>query len=193
MQAISTMKGRIAVLITALVAMSGCASTPNTFANADPATDFTRFQSFGFVETMGTDFNDYESLETNYLKTAISGEMESRGLVASNSPDLLINFRVHTQEKIKSHSVPTGGFYDFYDPFYDVWGTTYGGGWRTELRQYTEGTLTIDVIDAQSKRLVWEGAAIGRISDKDLRNLESSVQNAVTEIMKDYPIVAAAS
>ncbi len=193
MKTISTKTGRIVVLISALVAFAGCASTPNTFANAAPDANFSEFRSFGFVDSMGTDYNDYESLETNYLKAAISGELQDRGMVESSDPDLLINFHVHTKEKVSSHSVPTGGFYDFYDPFYDTWGTAYGGGWRTEVRQYSEGTLTIDAVDTQSQRLVWEGAAVGRITDKDRRNLEGTVNSAVAEIMKDYPITAAAS
>jgi len=191
MNAISAKMGRVAVLVTALVTVAGCASTPKTFANADRSVDFANYQSFAYVEAPATDRNDYASLETTYLKTAISDELESRGLVESNSPDLLINFHVHTQEKLRSHSVPSAGGFGYYDPFFDTWGVT--AGYHTEVRQYTEGTLTIDIVDAQSNRIVWEGAAVGRVTNKDKQNLEEAVNGAVAEIMKDYPVVPANS
>ncbi len=191
MTTITSKLGRIAVIMVAVVTMAGCASTPNTYANADPSANFAQFQTYGFVPAMGTDTRDYQSLQTNYLKSAIGSELQNRGMSESNSPDLLINFHVHTKEKIRSHSVPTGHIGAFYDPFWDTWGGY--GGWRTEVRQYTEGTLTIDVVDANSNKLVWEGAAVGRVTNKDLKDLRGAIDSAVTEIMKSYPVIPANS
>ena len=185
MNAISSSMGRVVVLATAIVAMAGCASAPSTYVNADPAANFESYETFGFVDVTGTDRAGYGSLETTYLKSAITAEMERRGLVESGDPDLLVNFHVHAREKLRSYNVPNGGF-TFYDPYFDAWAGY--GGWRTEVRQFTEGTLTIDVVDAGLRKLVWEGAAVGRVTDGDRRDLEGTVQDAVAEIMKDYPV-----
>lgn len=190
MNSIATKTSRIAVLATALAVMAGCASTPQTYANADPAADFSQYRTFGYVAVASTDKHDYASLETTYLKAAITEELQDRGLVEANDPDLLINFHVHTQEKIRTHDVPVLTGFGHYDPFFDTWGTY--GAYRTEVRQFTEGTLTIDVVDAQDRRLVWEGAAIGRVTRKNMQNLEDTVYDAVAEIMKDYPVAPAA-
>ena len=175
--------------LAALVAvfLSGCATTPNTFANADPTADFTSYKTYGFLETLSTDKQSYESMESNFLKVAVAQQFDRRGMSYSENPDLLVNFYIHTKEKIRTRSVPTmGAYYGFRDPFYDTWGGY--GGFETRVDQYTEGTLNIDVVDSANKKLVWEGAIAGRVTDSAIRNLEKTIDEAVAEIMKNYPV-----
>ncbi len=170
-----------------VLALAGCASTPNTFANADPSADFASYKTYGFLPTLSTDKADYESMESNFLKVAVAQQFDRRGLSYSEDPDLLVNFYIHTKEKIRTRSVPTmGAYYGYRDPFYDTWGGY--GGYETRIDQYTEGTLNIDVVDANKKKLVWEGAIAGRVTDNAIRNLEKTIDNAVNEIMKNFPV-----
>lgn len=175
-------------LVTFVVA--GCASTPKTFANAAPDTDFSQYSSFAFLDTLSTDKENYESMESNFLKVAVAQELASRGFEFSESPDLLVNFYIHTQEKIRSRSVPTGGgYYGWRDPFYDPWyGYGVGVGYQTRIDQFTEGTLNIDVVDAKANKLIWEGSVAGRVTDKDIRNLEQTIDGAVKAIMANFPV-----
>jgi len=171
----------------AAVFMAGCATTPNTFANADPSADFTSYKTYGFFDHLATDKEHYESMESNFLKVAVAQQFDRRGLTYHENPDLLVNFYINTKEKIRTRSVPTmGAYYGFRDPFYDTWGGY--GGFETRVDQYTEGTLNIDVVDARRKKLVWEGAVAGRVTDDAIRNLEKTIDGAVAEIMKNYPI-----
>jgi len=172
-----------------VVALSGCASTPNTFANRDPGTDFGKFQTFGFFANLSTDNPQYQSLESNFLKVAVAQELDKRGLTYAENPDLLVNFYINTKDKIRTRSVPTGGaYYGYRDPFYDPW-MGYGG-YETRVDQYTEGTLNIDVVDASTKKLVWEGSIVGRITDKDIQNLEQTIDGAVAAVMANFPVTA---
>lgn len=171
----------------AVLVLAGCASTPNTFSNADPGVDFGQFKTYGFYEELSTDKKNYESMESNFLKVAVAQQMDRRGMSYSNAPDLMINFYINTKEKIRSRAVPTmGGYYGFRDPFYDTWGGY--GGYETRVDQYTEGTLHIDIVDASSKKLVWEGAVAGRVTDAAIRDLEKTIDNAVAAIMDRYPV-----
>lgn len=180
-------KGAWLALCAVTVAIAGCASTPNTIANADPNTDFTRYRTFGYFERLSTDNEQYQSLVSNFLKVAVAQEFDMRGLAFDPNPDILVNFYIHTQEKIRSRSVPTAGaYYGYRDPFYDPW-VGYGG-YETRIDQYTEGTLNIDVVDAASKKLVWEGSISGRVTDKDVRNMEQTIDQAVAAVMANFPI-----
>jgi hypothetical protein len=166
---------------------SGCASTPNTYSKGAPGVDFAEYSTFGFLDSLSTDRGNYESMESNFLKVALAQELDRRGLSHSDSPDLLINFYIHTKEKITSRSVPTMGVnYGYRDPFYDTWGGY--GGYETRIEQHTEGTLHIDVVDAKTRKLVWEGAIVGKVTDRALRNLEQSIDKAVAAAMADFPI-----
>lgn len=173
--------------LVAATLVAGCASTPNTVAHSDPNTDFTRFRTFGFFEPLSTDSKQYQSLLSNFLKVAMAQELDKRGMAFDADPDVLVNFYVNTQEKIRSRSVPTAGaYYGYRDPFYDPW-VGYGG-WETQIDQYTEGTLNIDVVDAATRKLVWEGSISGRVRDEHVRNLEQTIDQAVAEIMANYPV-----
>lgn len=178
-------KAWLALVAASLVA--GCASTPNTVAHSDPNTDFNQYKTFGFFEPLSTDDEKYESLLSNFLKVAMAQELDKRGMTFDGDPDVLVNFYVNTQEKIRSRSVPTAGaYYGYRDPFYDPW-VGYGG-WETQIDQYTEGTLNIDVVDAATRKLVWEGSISGRVRDEHVRNLEQTIDQAVAEVMANYPI-----
>jgi uncharacterized lipoprotein YajG len=54
-----------------LLFLGACASTPNTFSNADPSTDFSQYKTYGFFSTLSTDNAQYESLVSNFLKVAV--------------------------------------------------------------------------------------------------------------------------
>ena len=182
---------KIAAVAVALFTLAGCATTPNTFANVDRSVDFTQYTTYGFPAHLATDDRGYESLHSNYLKSAVGHELESRGLKYSNDPELLVDFYIDTKEKLRSRAVPTMGVgVGFYDPWYDTWGTY--GGYRTEITQITEGTLQIDVIDAADHKLVWEGRAKGRITDKAVKNLEKTIDESVHAIMGGFPITPGA-
>jgi len=179
-----------ALAITLTLAVAGCSSTPTVLVNADPTVDFYQYKTYGFMPTLSTDNANYESMESNFLKVAVAQELDRRGLLYSDNPDLLVNFYINTKEKIRSRSTPTtGAYYGYRAGYYDPW-RGYGAhmGYETRIEQYTEGTLNIDVVDAKQKKLVWEGAVGGRITDKKIQNLEDTIDKAVAAIMSGYPI-----
>jgi hypothetical protein len=57
----------------------------------------------------------------------------------------------------------------------------------TEVIQRTEGTLGIDIIDAERRELVWEGAVSGRVTDKVLQNRAAALDGGVREILARFP------
>jgi hypothetical protein len=155
----------------------------------DESFDFASVRNFDFVPVPSTDGQAYESLETNYLRSAMTRELEARGMQLGSNPDVLVNFSISTQEKVRSRSVPSmGGYvgaYDYYDDvYYDGWARTH----ETRIDQYTEGQLNIDVIDPVGRRLVWQGSTSGRLTNEMLANARTTLNEAVTEIMGAFPI-----
>jgi hypothetical protein len=112
------------LIIIAILAFSifGCASTPKVFSNADANANFSGYKTYGFFSKLATDKDNYESIESKYLKTSVNRQMERRGFVKTENPDLEINFYIHTKEKIRSRTTPTmgGGYYGYRDPYYDT-------------------------------------------------------------------------
>jgi hypothetical protein len=52
----------------------------------------------------------------------------------------------------------------------------------------TEGSLYIDVIDANKKELVWQGRGVGTLNNtKDIEKKEARIKEFVSQILQEYP------
>lgn len=182
-----------AALLLAAASMTGCASG-KLRSDYDRTSDFSQYSTYNFYEDAGPDTTEYQSLFTQYMIAAITREMESRGYIKSDNPDLLVNFNAILQDKTKVTTSPAptygiGGYYGYRRGFYDPW-MGYGYATETHVSQYTEGTFNIDLVDAENRKLVWEAVGVGRVSQKDLENLEEAVMNGVPRFFARYPFVA---
>jgi hypothetical protein len=170
-------------VVGGLLLLSACSSTPDTYANVDPAADFSVYKTYGFVDNPASNKQEYESLETSFLKVAVAQQMDARGYSYAKAPDLLLNFYIHREEKVQTYNTPAAhGYYGYRN--YNSWG---GYAYETQVQQYTEGTLNIDVVDASTNKLVWEGVLTGRLTDKDVANFEATVDAAVKDIFANSP------
>ena len=177
-------------LIVSLLMLSGCATGPDVRVDFDRLTDFTHYQSFGFVSPLGTDRGGYQSIVSQHLKAATQRQLEARGLhLDTVAPQLLINFYAQLNQKLRVTTMPTagigGGYYGYRAGLYAPWPMYYD---QTIVTPYTEGTLNIDVIDAARKQMVWEGVVIESVTQETLDNLPTAIDTAVAAAFAKYPI-----
>lgn len=172
------------LFIGALVFLTaGCASTPRITTNTNPNADFASFGTYNFMPALGTDRpNGVQTPLSAMLMSAMSREMSSRGYQRSDNPDLLINFFVNTERRMDVRQVPgPNTFYGFRFNRYATW-----GGYRTEVRQYTQGTLAIDLVDARRNVLVWEGIAQQRLGSNAQQITQEQVDDVVRQVMAEF-------
>lgn len=178
--------------IALAVFASGC-STSNLRSDYDRSADFGQYQTYNFFENAGPGGGSYQSFFAQYMIEAIEIEMEKRGYVKADDPDLWVNFNGILQEKTDIRTVPAsppmGGYYGYRGGYYDPWGG-YGYGTETHVSQYTEGTFNIDIVDNARDQLVWEAVGKGRVSQKDLENLREGVMKGVPRYFALYPFEA---
>ena len=186
---------RALILIAVAIVMSGCSSASNLRSDYDPNADFGSYRTYNFMENAGPSANNYEGFFSQYMKAAIDIEMQKRGYVKTDdNPDLLVNFNGILREKTQIREVPASpppmGYYGYRSSYYyGTWGS-YGWGTETEVSQYTEGTFNIDLVDNARDQLVWEAVGVGRVSQKDLANLQEGVMKGVPRYFELYPFVA---
>lgn len=187
----------LAVLLLA-ISFAGCSGGRDIRSDYDPAIDFSAYKTYNFVEGAGPDYGNYQSFFSKYVVAAIEVEMENRGYIKSDNPDLLVNFNANLQDKTKVTTSPSmnSGYYGYrgaggYGGYggYGAWGG-YGYGTDTHVSQYTEGTFNIDLIDAARHQLVWEAVGVGRVTDKTMENIEATVKEAIPEYFASYPFTA---
>ncbi|ULX55734.1 hypothetical protein A9P79_18970 [Cupriavidus taiwanensis] len=179
-------RGTIPAAVAALL-LSGCASVPDIKTDYNPATDFSAYRTFGFVERPGTDRAGYESLTTQYFKTAVQRELGARGYrYVAQSPDLLVNFNARLQEKVEVSPAPAPmmGYYGYRGGLYAPWP---GYGFYNDVYRYTEGTVNIDLVDRRQMKLVWEGVAVGSVDTSDKASAQQRIDKTVAQIFAKYP------
>jgi len=183
----------VAALAGVALVAAGCASGPRVRAERDKTVDFSQYHTFGFASPLGTDREGYQTMVSQYLKSATQRELEARGLrLVEDSPQLLVNFSGRLNDKLlatPSTGVMLGvgagrGYYGYRTGFYTTWPLY---PMETRVDTYTEGTLNIDLIDAARKQMVWEGVAVGRVTEKTMDNLKPKIDEAVTAIFAKYP------
>ncbi len=171
-----------ALLATALLA--ACASGPEINHDINPTASFSAYKSFGFFLTAGHRQSRHESVFTARLKDSTRRAMESKGYVYSeSSPDLLLNFYANVQDKQEIRSTPSSmGYYGYRSGYYGGFSTT-----SIDTYDYKQGTLAIDLIDAQKKILAWQSRAEGRVSDKARKNPGPVIDALVIQMMTTLP------
>lgn len=178
----------------AAIGLGGCASGPEIRADYDRAADFGRYRTYGFVAEAGTDPADFRSLSTQMLQNAAAREMEVRGYLRSDDPDLVINFKGQLEDKTDIESTPA----PYYGPGwgYGGWGGAYWGGYggsQVTTRNYKVGTLVIDIVDRDKRQAVYQGGIEGVVTKEMLQNREAAISGAVQRVFSKYPFVAGQS
>lgn len=175
----------ILVCVSALVLLAGCSSLTVKY-DYDSEVDFGKYKSYGWMArpagmpTNALEAEGQSGLLDGRIRNAISGVMTDRGLAENeDSPDLLVVHHLGSQEKIQ---VTDWGYR--YSDYY--WGY---GGRQIDVHSYTEGMLVVDLVDAETKALVWRGTGTG-VVDKTQRTpeeLQARLNNVIAQIMQSFP------
>jgi hypothetical protein len=173
-------------LVVLAATLAGCATGPRVESIRSPEANFSRYQTFTFHRPLGTDRQEGAgTILSQTLRHATRAEMEANGYrYVPADADLAINFFVETREVIegmrRNPGVSVG--YGMFHRHYGVW-ADYG----PEIRQYTEGTLHVDVVDTETDQLAWEGVARGRRDSDDLTIDPGRVEKAVSRMFDGFP------
>ena len=176
------------LIVGTILLLGACAGMgPRVVASYDPATDFSQFKTFGFVQPLGTDNRSGRTALSMQLVAATTRELQSRGLQSvGNSPDLTINFFVQETSGVATSNMSVAS-----SPFVHAHGgaTTWSGyDLRTSsARRITEGSIALDIFDARRNMLVFEGFAEDRVTEEMRDRLDETVSNAVAGIFENFP------
>jgi hypothetical protein len=162
-----------------------CAASPGLAhkirVDFDHAIHFSRYKTYRWVNSPGAP--SPELLFPNELmRERIAGLIEealaSRGFKrVATGGDLLISYGVQVTEHPE--------FITFYDGGGPGWG--WGSGFSTTTVQTIyEGTLVVEMVDANQNKLVFQGTSTQAISSRPERNTRK-LTKAVNEIFEKYP------
>ena len=174
----------IAVCTAVLIAALGC-STVRTSSDYDPSANFASYHTYGWLpegpEPTGHPRIDNPMLHERVRKS-IDRALQAKGYALSADPDFLVTYHLSAQQKTDVTTYNEG--------YYGRYGYVVGFP-TTTVRQYDEGTLIIDVIDARARKVVWRGSATRRLREQsgqqDPAELEKRVFETVSETLAGFP------
>ena len=179
------------LLALAILVLATSCATVKVTSNYDEKTNFGDYKTFAFYKK-GIDKVDISDLDKRRILKAIEKELEAKGLTKSKNPDVLVNIFTKSRQKIDVYN--NNRYMGWYPWYYNrfalrgAWGLGFGPNAYQNVSRSTEGTLFIDLIDANKKELAWQGVGTGALrSSKNIEKKEERIDEFVTEIMANYP------
>ena len=172
------MQARCATFVLGVIAavfVSGCVTLEVNY-DYDREADFTRYATYGWIESDVSAADD-NPLMHQRLVDAIDRQLAAKGLRQVDSdPDVHVTYHGESEDVVVLDRV------SYYDGWYG-WGGV--GVSTTRARTYEQGTLVVDIIDADQNRLVWRGIATDTVAsspDAQSRQIETA-----TQMFRRYP------
>lgn len=161
-----------------------CSSTVKVSTDYDSKAGFDNFKTFSFYQL--TDKSPgLSELNQQRIINAVKDALISKGFVEDvDNPDLLANVTAVVTEKKQVTATNYYGYGGYYRPY--RWGPAYGGPTVYNVSALKEGALVIDIIDASTKYLIWQGTG-NREIDKGLKMPDTEIPAAVAKILADFP------
>ena len=169
------------ILLSGLFALLlvGCASSgPRVSAISSPGGDLSAFETFNYLPRLGTDrANGARTPLSSRLIEAMNHEMSARGLRLADRPDLWVDFNFVSREGIQVRQSPSMSMHSVQRSH---WGSSRSvwAGYQTTVRQYTEGTFLVDIIDVENATLIAEAAARKRMN-QDIGDMDQAAINGL--------------
>jgi hypothetical protein len=171
--------------LTVLVLLAAACETIQTGSDYDHTASFAGYHSFAIMRREHHQLRN--PLVVQRTDDAIKSYLQSRGYVYVEDPaqaDFTVDFTLGAQERTDIRTYPntwSGGWYGrpgWYGPY---WGNS------IDVRQYREGTLSVDIFDSKTRRPVWHGWAKKTLSEGDIEHSEEGINKAVASVLEKFP------
>lgn len=188
---------RVATLVPLAIVLAGCALRYDVKTDFDPAVDHAAYRSFALAPRDRGDTPDQfdNSLTLKRIEAMVVRHLEARGIARAEpgAADLTVRFWLTAEKKTDISTVPSAPFYGPWGapgpyPYdYGRWGPMYND---VIVRNYVEGTLVLDLVDAKRGELVWRTYVVGTVS-RDREEAFAALDEALARAFAGYPPGAA--
>jgi hypothetical protein len=163
--------------ILLVMMLSGCGGISITGVDKTDNFQISNYKTFDFykIDASGDALSENSKQNLELLKAAITKELLAKGVTQSSAdPDLLVNIGVVVLEKVQTRETRLGE--------YPTYMGTRNYSWERqdiEVGRYRDGTVTVHLVEPETKKMVWKGAAQGVLPNK-----QSGVPGMIDQGMK---------
>ena len=187
-----------------IVLFSACNIYTEINSTTDPTADFSKYKTFAWLLDKADSTNSPYNNEIirNNIRNYFSKEMSDRGFrVNIEQPDLLLELEIknapHTVRHIYRDNYYYSRYYyrsQYYSPYerryyysaypYYNYSTT---NRRVIVDSHINNSVTLNIIDAKQKKLLWTGSVEADIYDPSV--IQEDIHPAVIKLMKRFPVM----
>ena len=177
------------VLGMGLILAAGCAGQQVT-TDYSPATSFSQFRTFALVSPPESAAG--QQLLDQRVSNAVQAQLTGKGLTQADrqSADLFVGYgmvdKTHKEVYTDQDGWGWGGGWGWR---YYRWGVAWPMGAQRRVETYTDGTVVVNLIDAKTKQVVWQGE-IADVVNLPVGNPVSAtkqIDGAVAKLFAKYP------
>ena len=183
------------VPIVAAMALSFASCNVASHTEKAAGIDFSVYKTFAWANSgdmKKADRADNDIIDNN-IKNSVSQELVKKGWSETdNNPDVLLDYTVAVKRGTKRESDPVYAYpYTSYlygrRGLYSIWYPNSLMGYHSYNVPFKEGELTINMVDAKTNKLIWQGWAKGEINGGNVTTKAAIAE--VKSIFKkfDYP------
>jgi hypothetical protein len=167
------------LIILLLIVFLGSCTTSNVAVRSDydRQANFRAYSTYAIVADKQKSNDPILGSELNQKRfaQALNIEMKARGYTpVEEDADLLISFQTDAKDKQYTVNNNNWGYWRWY------------GNNTAQTRQYEENRIIINMVDAKTKELVWQGWAVGQLNDRK-KDRDTIFREVVYRIMQEYP------
>jgi hypothetical protein len=172
------MKIRLLLFSLGLV-LTGCSSV-RVAVDYDTAVSFDHYQAFAFYKP-SVDKMEVNDLDKKRILHAIDNNLTRKGLSKSQDAGLLVHVFTKEEKEVDIFQNNFGWGWGW-SPWWN------GGFFGPSVSTRTEGQLYINLVDAQTNQLIWQGKGTAQLYPKDkIEKKQARIQKIVDEILAQYP------
>jgi hypothetical protein len=177
----------LAVGVAVAIGLPLSASAQQVRANWSKDAPFAQYKTYEWVDSEATNHPFYRQYVGEYVNYALTKKKGLRQVSGSQNPDLYVTYHFTTHETTDL----------------DTYGYGFGGGWggwgwggmgmggmsysQTRADTRVIGYLTLDMIDAHTRKIVWRGEAVQDDVTKSGNAEEKQVAHSVYKMIDRYP------
>jgi hypothetical protein len=176
-------------LLIGLLFLYSC-SHRNIIIDYDPSLSFANLKTYNWVpgtpKKTGNNKLDSNTLMHNRIKTEMEKWLKAHGYekLPEAEADFLVTYYRAVEKKTELMVI------DDYYGYPGGWGYYgYGGGYsRQYINEYDYGSLTIDIVNTETKKLMWRGTVGGQVyeSERPERKI-TRIAKAINGILRNFP------
>jgi len=165
-------------LVILSVVVAGSVSAMDIYVDFDRSGRFSWYKTYAWYDSEETSLEGHNDLMHSRIKTAIMQQLsQGRMTEDTDHPDLYVTYHASSQEAFRIDPAAIGiGF-----------GSGWGGFGVSSARSstYEQGTLVIDIWEAETKKLVWRGVAVDAFSDNPDK-ADKMINKAIEKMIKKW-------